>query len=45
MPNSSLTVEMSVALRVQVAIGRWRITVPGVECAQDLFRSAEDMIP
>ena len=42
MPNSSLTVKASVALRVQVAIAGW---VPGVECAQDFSKSAEDMIP
>lgn len=46
MLNSSVTVKVSVALRVQVAIARWRVTVvPGVEYAQDFSKSAEDMIP
>lgn len=43
MPNSSLTVEVYVAPRVQVAIARWREL--NVECAQDLSRNSEDMIP
>lgn len=45
MLNSSVTVKVSVALRVQVAIARWRVTVPGDEYAQDFSKSAEDMIP
>jgi len=45
MPDSGLTIKVSVVLRVQVAIARWRVTVPGIECAQDLSRNAEDMIP